>query len=204
MAYKIILPGELISHKPMRGRGIIVRDGKSYATVVGAYDPERARFIPLKGIYFPQVGDTVIGLIKEDKGIGYVVDIFAPWTAFLPVRRLHTRFALGDAIAARVSAVSEIKEAQLTKGRRLSGGELLFIPPPKVPRLTGRKMSMLKTIEKITKCSLSIGQNGAVYVKGEQRSIAMVKEAMEMIDREAHIPGLTDRVQKFLTERTGK
>ena len=43
------------------------------------------------------------------------------------------------------------------------------------------------------------GQNGLVWIKGENATIAA--EAVRKIEREAETQGLTDQVEKFLNEK---
>jgi exosome complex component RRP4 len=52
-----------------------------------------------------------------------------------------------------------------------------------------------------TGCNIVIGQNGRILIHGktrEQEEIAV--SVIEKIEREAHISGLTNRVQEFLNK----
>jgi exosome complex component RRP4 len=82
---------------------------------------------------------------------------------------------------------------------RIEGGKLVEISPAKIPRVLGRKGSMLKVIESKTGCTLAVGQNGRIIVWGDDpRMVNLAVEAILMIEREAHTSGLTDRVALML------
>ncbi|MEM3648299.1 MAG: KH domain-containing protein, partial [Thermoproteota archaeon] len=91
------------------------------------------------------------------------------------------------------------------KGRGLgvvSNGFLLSITASKVPRLIGKKGSMLSTIEKGANVKLTVGQNGRLIVHSEDLNVVMkVKEVIGMIEKESHVYGLTERVEALLAGR---
>jgi exosome complex component RRP4 len=68
----------------------------------------------------------------------------------------------------------------------------------KIPRLIGKKNSMLNLIRDGTGCNLFVGRNGRIWVKGE--NIARAQEVILKIEKEAHTPGLTERIVNMLKE----
>ena len=57
--------------------------------------------------------------------------------------------------------------------------------------------SMINTIKDKTGCRISVGQNGYVWLDGENIELAM--QAIDMIEEKAHkTSGLTDAVADFL------
>jgi exosome complex component RRP4 len=74
------------------------------------------------------------------------------------------------------------------------------ISPVKVPRLIGKKNSMITMIADACGCQLVVGRNGYVFIshKGDHK---LAKEAILMIEQQAHTSGLTDRVGAYLKER---
>ena len=58
---------------------------------------------------------------------------------------------------------------------------------------------MIGMIKDNTGCKISVGQNGVVWLSGEdpKKEILAIK-AIEKIEKESHIPGLTDRIKEFL------
>ncbi|MEM3069157.1 MAG: KH domain-containing protein, partial [Nitrososphaerales archaeon] len=69
-----------------------------------------------------------------------------------------------------------------------------------VPRLIGKKGSMIKTIESATNCKLIIGQNGIILIVGPPDGILLATQAIKMVESEAHLAGLTKNIQSFLSK----
>ena len=67
-----------------------------------------------------------------------------------------------------------------------------------VPRLIGKKGSMIKLIEENTKCKLNIGQNGVIFINGAKESIVKIKKVINIIEKQAYLPDLNDKVNDLL------
>ena len=102
----------------------------------------------------------------------------------------------------RVVDVDEIKKAKLgLKGRgmgKFKGGIIVDIAPTKVPRLIGKKGSMINMIKDKTKCKIVVGQNGLVWVKGDGDMEQLTKNVIHLIEAEAHTSGLTNKIKNKL------
>ena len=109
-------------------------------------------------------------------------------------------YDVGDVIYAKVLNVAKSRSITLTmndyRAKKLTGGMTLNITPSKVPRLIGRQGSMIELIKKNTGCQIVVGQNGVVWVKGENTAKAI--EVIRIIENDAHTVGLTDKITKFL------
>jgi exosome complex component RRP4 len=58
---------------------------------------------------------------------------------------------------------------------------------------------MIQTIESSTDTSITIGQNGLVVVSGdESNGLLKAIEAIQMVEEQAHLADLTDKVKKML------
>ncbi|KYK33652.1 MAG: KH domain-containing protein [Theionarchaea archaeon] len=180
--------------------------GKVYASVVGIVyiDRRKVRVVALKGKYIPKQGDSVIGIISDERFNGWKVDINSPYEADLNQKDIYlSRYQslkVGDLVYARIVRITEIFETSLYAKRpygRLDNGILIEIQSARVPRLIGRKGSMIKMINEKTGSIITVGQNGLVWIRGGDKELAA--QACQMVDREAHIPGLTDRVSEFLS-----
>jgi exosome complex component RRP4 len=88
--------------------------------------------------------------------------------------------------------------------RKLVGGTVITVNAQKVPRIIGRKGSMVGMIKKATDCNIVVGQNGRVWLMGAPAMEATAIDAIRMIEKNAHKSGLTDRVAQMLKERTGR
>jgi exosome complex component RRP4 len=88
---------------------------------------------------------------------------------------------------------------------KVNRGQIVDIVPSKIPRLIGKKGSMITTIKKETGCHIVLGQNGRVLVSGktvEDEQLAIM--AIQKVEEESHTSGLTNRIAELLKERGGK
>jgi exosome complex component RRP4 len=131
------------------------------------------------------------------------VEIGSANKCFLSSRETRSSFKLSDMIMARIKSVDETGTIDLTDARLLKDGQIARISPVKVPRLIGKKNSMIGLIAAATGCMMYVGRNGTVFISNEG-DVSLAREAILMIEKEAHIPGLTDRMAEFLSSRTGK
>jgi len=198
---QLVVPGDVITEEHVKlGPGVYVRGGKVVAGVLGFADVVNgtARVIPLEGKYLPRVGDSVIGIVVDVKIPGYDVDVNSPYTAFLPKDAVEGDADYGDVVVGTIKYVDEVRNALLANARVLKGGELINIPPSRVPRVIGKNASMINLLKSKTGAAILVGANGRIWIHGGHAGIA--KEAIFKIDQEAHTSGLTDRTTKFLDD----
>ncbi len=217
---QLVLPGDVLDEKGgPGGLGTKTVDGKTIAVTSGLLDSrgDRVSIIPLNGVYEPRPGDTVIGTIAECNPGNWIVDIRGPTLAPMHVSEAPWRVDFGetvaylkpgDAILCKILFVDGQKKVQVTlKDRnlaKLEGGELMEVPPVKVPRVIGRGGSMLNLIKSYLECWMYVGQNGRIWLNGDPDEVLLARRVIEKIANEAHLPGLTDRIKAFLeAERPG-
>ena len=88
---------------------------------------------------------------------------------------------------------------------KITGGQLSKITPTKIPRLIGKKGSMISLIKRDADCEVIIGHNGLISIKGKNlENEKIVIKTINMIEKEAHTSGLTDRVAQFIKEEKEK
>ncbi|RLE61394.1 MAG: RNA-binding protein [Thermoprotei archaeon] len=221
---QIVVPGELIAEtNRYEVEGKIYRKNKKiYSKVLGVVfiDEEKRniRVLPLKGKYIPNEGDIVIGKVIEVGLTNWTVDINSPYLAVLQVTEVFSKptqisrtelskiLDVGDIIIAKVISFDYTRDPLLTiKESRLgkvSRGIIVEIPPSKVPRIIGKKGSMVNMLKNMLDVEIVIGKNGRVVVIGKdpaKEEIAVL--AIKKIEREAHTSGLTDRVKAFIEEK---
>ncbi len=166
--------------------------------------------IPLNSVYIPKPGDMVIGEVVEIQPTGWVVNIDAPQDAYLPlsgVRKfidttkmdLSKFYGMGDIIYAKIVSSNQGSihlTMQDSRARKLIGGRIAKINPAKVPRLIGKQGSMISMIKSKTGCRISVGQNGLIWIDGKKcNEVLMV---IKLIEDEAQVEGLTDRISEML------
>lgn len=211
---QIVIPGETVGGSDVKpGPGTFFEDGKVYAAQLGVLTQRdgTVSVIPLAGRYIPQRGDAVVGEVVDIGPSHWLVDINSPYPAPLHATESpwHVEFGdtgrflnVGDAIMAHVLSVDEIKRVQLTmqdrEARRLNGGQLLEISPTKVPRVIGKQGSMITLIKQSTGCRIYVGQNGRIWLDGDDRSTALAARAIKFVEERAQAIGLTEAVKDFL------
>jgi len=217
---QIVVPGDVIAEGKYEAEGSVYVENKKYiATSIGLVELERGRIrvVPLKGKYIPSVGDVVIGKIVDVGTTSWSVDINSPYTAILQVSEVFSRptdalkvnlaqvLNVGDLAVAKVIAFDLTRDPLLTiKESRLgkvTKGTLVEITPTKVPRVIGKKGSMLKILKDYLNVEVVVGKNGRILVigeEGEREAIAAL--AIKKIEREAHVSGLTERIKRFIEQ----
>ena len=193
---EIVVPGDKLLEKPVRMLGAYVENGKTYADVIGIWDASKERMVPLEAIYNPVLGDNVIGVVDEEKIIGYGTDLGIAYKGLIMSRMIRTTFRPGDVVFAEISEVSEVKDIILGRPSKLTGGKLLMVSPAKIPRIIGKKSSMIEMISKMARCEIYVGKNGIIWLRGE--NIQKAVDAILKIEKEAHTSGLTNRIERFL------
>jgi exosome complex component RRP4 len=216
---KYVTPGELIAEGNYKSISNVIRiNNRFYATKVGLAEisHEGIRVIPLTGPYIPRVDDLVIGKIVDFSAFSWEVDINSCFFAYLSAQgvfgkefspdreSLLKKFSIGDLIYAKVIAYDRTRNPLLSVSGpglgRIPKGEVVRISPAKVPRLIGKKGSMIKTIESATNCKLITGQNGIILIVGPPDGILLATQAIKMVESEAHLAGLTKNIQSFLSK----
>lgn len=215
----LVVPGEILAEDDFHpGRGTFKEENKICSSVVGliALRNKKISVIPLQSKYIPKRGDVIIGEITDIRFSMWGLDINSPYSGLLPAsevfgkekRELDKVFKIGDVLFLRVVDVDEVKKVKLgLKGRGLGkfkGGILIYITPTKVPRLIGKKGSMINMIKDKTNCEIVVGQNGVVWVNGDIEMERVAEKVIKMIQKQAHTSGLTDRVREMLAHLTGE
>lgn len=221
---RYVIPGDVITTGPFRPEQNVYQDGdRIISTSVGIseiYD-NAVRVIPLSGMYIPKNNDLVIGKVIGHSSLSWEFDINSCFVGFLPAQdvfgrdysptkdELKARLDKGDLVAARIANFDRSRDPLLTIQDRdlgkIESGELIEIAPSKVPRLIGKRGSMIQTIELATKAMITIGQNGWVVVSCDD-PVGLLKaiQAIKMVDAQAHTPNLTERVKSMLGVELGE
>ena len=209
----LVIPGQILADDEYYpGRGTFKENGKVCSSLIGLVSlrNKKIRVIPLKSKYVPKKGDVVIGKINDVRFSMWDVDINSPYSGILPAfevfgrdkKELNKVYDVGDVLFLRVIDVDEVKKAKLgLKGRGLGkfkGGIIVDISPTKVPRLIGKKGSMINMIKNKTNCKIVVGQNGLVWVKGNEDMEQLTREIIHTIEVEAHTSGLTNKIKNKL------
>ena len=213
-----VLPGDFITTAPLRLQNNVVLDGKRIiATTIGLSDvsDDSVRVISLTGVYLPKIDDLVIGIIQYISGNSWFADINSCYQGMLlgqdvfgrgsyPTKNeMEERLTKGDIIFAKIANSDRQREPLISIADRnlgkIDSGELIKISPTKIPRLIGKHGAMIQTIETSTNATLTVGQNGLIVVSCEETNgLLKALAAIRMVDEQAHLVDLTDKVKKML------
>ncbi len=195
---RIVIPGEKISDTAVRMHNTLIHNGKTYSMIVGLYNDEKSMLIPLEGLWHPAYGDTVVGVIEEDRLNTYNVTLNSPYKGLLISKFVQEQLNKGDLVEASVKELDKTQTVVLMRPRKLSGGKVFSITPSKVPRVLGKGNNMLRELSASTKSTIIVGHNGVIWLKGGNTQLAM--DAILRIQEEAHTTGLTDRIKEMLSK----
>lgn len=219
----IVTPGQILAKgmEYLPSHGTYRKDDNILANRLGVavIDGKVIRSIPLAGVYMPRRNDVVIGKVIDVLSMGWRVEINCPYTGLIPIKDgtydfipkgadLTRYFDIGDYFVGKITNVTSQKLIDVSvKGQglyKLKGGRIVHINTNKVPRVIGKKGSMVSMIKQATGCRITVGQNGLVWLNGEPAMEHLAVQTIEKISEESHISGLTDRIKSFLEEKTGK
>jgi exosome complex component RRP4 len=214
---RYVIPGEVVARGNVRADLNVLRVGdKIVATRVGMAEVghDVVRVVPLSGPYIPRIDDLVVAKIIDYSAFAWEADMNSCFFGILPAASVFGRdyspakdsltdkLKVGDIVAARVIAFDRTRDPLLSISGpglgRIPRGQVVKISPAKVPRLIGKKGSMIKTIEAGTRCRMLIGQNGVVVIVGSPEDALRATKAVNLVEEEAHSADLTEKVQSLL------
>ena len=219
---RYVIPGDVVTSGPFRPeQNVILDNNRIISTVVGIseiYD-NAAKVIPLTGKYIPKINDFVIGKVISHTSLSWELDINSCYVGFLPAQDvfgrdfsahsddLTSKLKPGDLVATRIANFDRTRDPLVTVSDRdlgkIDSGDLVIISPSKIPRLIGKKGSMIQIIEFATNAAVTIGQNGWVVVSCEDpHGLLKAKKAIKMVDENAHVANLTEQVKEMLESKS--
>ncbi len=215
MEREIVVPGDVLGEDPkLAGSGTYVQDGIVYSANYGLVDRRTSiKVIPLSGRYIPARGDLVIGKVVDVTFSNWIMDINSPYEGLLHISEYPERvdpasmgkyLHVGELIIARVADVDPSMKVELTMRdehlRILKQGRVMDISHVKIPRVIGRNGSMISMLKKELNVSIFVGQNGRVWLKGDDQRVDLAMRTVFKIEREAHTSGLTDTIKDYLSK----
>ena len=219
----IVVPGMPLAQglDYLPSKGTYRQNDMIYASRLGLieFDGKVIKTVPVSGRYMPRKDDVIIGRVIDVLLSGWRVDVNSPYESVLTLKDasddfiqrgadLTRYFNLGDWVICSIAQVTSqnlIDVSMRGPGlRKLVGGTVISVNAQKVPRIIGRKGSMLGMIKKATDCNIIVGQNGRVWLMGQPAMEALAIETIQVIEANAHRSGLTERIARLLKEKTGR
>ncbi|MBS3113328.1 RNA-binding protein [Candidatus Woesearchaeota archaeon] len=220
---EVVVPGEILASglDNLPGYGTYRNGENIHAGMLGLTSVEgrTIKLIPLAGKYIPKQGDVILAKVFDVTFSGWRAEINSAYSAMLSLKEGTTDFVergadltkyytFEDYIVARITNVTSQNLVDLTmRGpglRKLHEGRIISITSCKVPRVIGKKGSMVSMIKKATDCQITVGQNGWIWLAGKDASKeAIAEKTIKLIESKAHTSGLTEKVKNFLEKETG-
>ena len=211
----VVIPSQVLGEtkKFKAGRGTFSENGKFYSARLGilSQTSDYINVLPITGKYVPVVGDFVIGVVESASTSSWMVDINSLYPALLHVNEVpwmvdfgdtEKYLNYGDSVMAKILSVDEQKKIQITlKDRNLykiKSGHIIHVEPSKVPRIIGKKGSMIALLKKYTRCRIFVGQNGMIWIDGDNEGIARILKTIKIIEEESLSFGLTNKIEELL------
>lgn len=209
----VVIPGDLLSEEFQKaGEGTYVEGDKVYSLLYGLVNyRDKINVIPLAGKYIPSRGDTVVGVVKDITFSNWIIDINSPYEGLLHISEYPKRIEInemtkllriGSSVMVRVKDVDSTMKVELTLNDRRLGtlktGRVIEISHTRVPRLIGKGGSMISMLKKELNCNIFVGQNGRIWVNGNEGDMDIALKTIHVIEKEAHTSGLTDKIVEFL------
>jgi exosome complex component RRP4 len=214
---KLVIPGETVvsGNAYLPGDGAYRSGEEILASRFGLVEmrDKQVRVIPVSGTYFPRRGNTIIGTVIDVLFNGWLIDFGGSTNAFLSLNEvprfvnrneLHDFLDIGDSLVVKVwdSKARGVDVSMKMRGfGKIEGGMLFEVNPNKVPRIIGKEGSMVKMIKESAGVSITVGQNGKVWVKSDDIEKELnAKKIVEFVVENSTISGLTDKTEAFIKE----
>jgi exosome complex component RRP4 len=218
----VVVPGQIIAKgiDYLPSHGTYRKDDTIIANRLGLINIEGKviKTIPLAGVYMPKRNDVIIGKVSDILISGWRLDINSPYSAVLSMKEgsfdfiqkgadLTRYFNLEEYVVVKITNVTSQNLVDVTaKGpglKKLRGGRIIKVNTHKIPRIIGKKGSMVSLIKNATGCRIIAGQNGLIWLDGEPEKEYIAVRAINMIEDKSHVAGLTDLVKAYLEKATG-
>lgn len=215
---QIVIPGEVIfkGEDYLPGEGTEKRGDEIVAIRYGLAEETKklVKVIPLSGVYQPRRGNLVIGKVENITANGWLVDINVAENAFLSIMEvpryvnkddLRGVMDIGDMVAAKIYSIGARGidlTVMLKELGKLDKGIIININPNKVPRVIGKEGSMISLIKDETKCRITVGQNGVIWIGGSKiEDELFAKKAILHVAENSFMSGLTDEMTKWFEKQ---
>jgi len=220
---EIVLPGDLVAEGEVvfeRYPYLYKLRNKIMSSVLGVAEirgENNLKISPLKGVYIPSEGDLVIGVVEEINPTYVHLDIKAPYKGVLHANEILGRplnpskdvlseyVSVGDVFIAKIERFDLLRDPLLTlrgeKGLgKVTEGSLIEVIPTRIPRIIGRKNSMIEILTKETECDVIVANNGRILIRRcpSRDHEEIFVRAVRMIESQPYLKGLTARVREYI------
>jgi len=214
---EIVIPGDLLAEGMdyLPGDNTYRKEDKIYSKALGLTNLSGRvlKITPLSGPYEPKIGDKIIGKVTDIAMVGWRIDTGTAYSAMMNVKDATSRFIkkeedlsriieIGSYVVVVIKNVTSQKLIDLSMRdpglKKITEGRIIRINSNKVPRVIGKKGSMISLLKENTGCEITVGQNGWVWIRGTPEGELKAENAIKLIESKSHESGLTEKVATFL------
>ncbi len=213
---ELVLPGQKLARGMKPGENVFVDEGGAVrSAVIGlvSIQNEKIDVIPLSSSYIPRPNDIVLGKVTRITGTTILVDINAPMPGIILIPRGNRRYhagnkydlRVGDVVLAKIKSFDNLSSPLLTIDAeglgKITKGILIKVNSAKIPRIIGKRGSMVNLLSSKSHSEIIVAQNGYVLVNPQSlKSLLAIKKALNKIQEESHVAGLSDRISRLLDD----
>ena len=211
---KVVVPGETIvsGEDFLPGEGTRREGENVLASRFGLAEiaGRLVKVIPLFGAFIPRRGNVVIGRVTDITMRGWLIDIDYAANGFLTIEEfprfvnkneMDQHLAIGEVVAGKIWSITPRGIDLAMKGRglgKLEGGFIFRVIPSRVPRIIGREGSMINLIKEKTNSSITVGQNGWIWIKADSTEDGIrARKAVEFVASKVYVEGLTEKMEEW-------
>ncbi|BFI73281.1 exosome complex component Rrp4 [Nanoarchaeota archaeon] len=200
----IIVPGDFVKTKD---ENVYENNGEYHSKYIGLLEESKNKITKLFGYYIPKLNDIVIGKVIDVLPIGWLIDINSPYLGSLLLKDMNMEnvdpndlYTYEDYILCQIIKITKNKIINLgiKKKEKLNDGLIIDIDPVKVPRIIGKNSSMLNMLKELLKVKIIVGQNGRIYINGDEVNVLRTVNAIKFIEENSYKKGLTEKVKEMI------
>lgn len=199
---RLVIPGESIGDCTGKnlGSGVASAENGAIATRLGYLKENNGTMhvVPINAAYMPRSGDLVVGLVEAVQSNLWFLDVNGPFNALLPMSLAPWKVEFGDArnhmdvgeaVLARVQEVDECHNLVCTmKGvglRKIGEGHVASVSIQHLPMVK----DILSDLKIASDCRIIVGDNGRVWIDGEDAGMRLAINTLNSISKTGHIKG---------------
>ncbi|MGC9132812.1 MAG: KH domain-containing protein [Nanopusillaceae archaeon] len=202
----IVIPGDIVKNKD---ENTYENNGKYYSKYLGLLEEkgEKIKITRLFGYYIPKLNDIVIGKVIDVTPIGWLIDINSQYLGYLLLKDMNIEnidpndlYTYEDYVLCQIIKITKNKIINLIakKKEKLNDGLIIDVDPMKIPRIIGKNSSMINMLKELLKVEIIVGQNGRIYINGEETNVLRTVNAIKFIEENSYKKGLTEKVKEMI------
>lgn len=204
--HQLVIPGQLIGEEIKTCDNCYKEQNKWYSSVLGIVSIDKDNNVNIKsvrGFYVPKEGDYVIGEIKSILPSFWIVSLGAYSAKLTQQNYPFKREAIKEGTFVRGKIINaDLEDAEISlrcnECGLLLGGTIIYFDPSKMSKVIGNKGETIEKIKNLSKCEITYGYNGILWIRGPIEGIAKTIRILNTIELYCYSPKLQEVLEKEL------